>query len=253
MALRSASPAPAAHSTRSNASGCSLSGSSMRIDLRPARRSSIRWPTRSARQPCARVGGSSSSERAEFEAIGDQVADVAGGAGEAGGDVRAAADAGERRREELAEQVELRGHRLAAAAGRIRRAALRGRGGCRRPADRSTWRLPLPACMPRIALIVSGLVALAFGQLDDQVVAQHAARAACRAARPPAAATATTRARSPGCGRTGCRCPRPSATVGRVARFAHLPEPGRPTLRRTSAVRSALSTVVHSSSCSGSR
>ena len=55
-AYPSLSPPP---STRSNASGCSLIGSSMRIDFFPASSSSMRWPTSSARQPVASSEGPS--------------------------------------------------------------------------------------------------------------------------------------------------------------------------------------------------
>jgi hypothetical protein len=47
-------------STSSNASGYSLSGSAMRIDFLPISKSSMRFPTSSARQPRAKRGGSSS-------------------------------------------------------------------------------------------------------------------------------------------------------------------------------------------------
>ena len=47
-------------------------------------------------------------ETAEVESVGDQIADILSRAGEAGSDLRAAADAAEGRAEELAEQVQLR-------------------------------------------------------------------------------------------------------------------------------------------------
>lgn len=47
-------------------------------------------------------------EAAEIEAVGDEVADVLRRADEAGGDLRAAADAAKGRAEELAEQGQLR-------------------------------------------------------------------------------------------------------------------------------------------------
>ena len=85
----------------------------MRIDFRPASRSSIRWPTSSARQPLRQERRLFVAPGAESEPIGDQVADVGRRAGQARRHVRAAADARQRRREKLAQQVELRRHRLA--------------------------------------------------------------------------------------------------------------------------------------------
>ena len=123
----------------------------MRIDFLPASRSSIRWPTNSARQPRARIGGSSSSAPAEAEAIGDQIAHVGRRAGQARGHIRAAADAGQRGREKLPQQIELRRHRLAAA---VRSISSSGASSPRRTqaASCSIMSASCRWCMPRIGL-----------------------------------------------------------------------------------------------------
>ena len=137
--------------TSSNASGSSCCGLRMRIDFLPASRSSSRLPTSSARQPRS-SSGVSSLAAAEAEAVGDQVAHVGGRADHAGGDLGAAADRRERRREELPQQIELRRRLALRRAAATAPAAPRGRAATH-AASSPTLRFRSFRCMPRMARI----------------------------------------------------------------------------------------------------
>ena len=95
----------------SNASGCSLIGSSMRIDFLPASSSSIKWPT-------SRPANHGQDRRlfvvfaGESQPIRNQIAHVRRRAGQTHRHVRVATNARKRGRQKLPQQIQLRRHRL---------------------------------------------------------------------------------------------------------------------------------------------